>query len=190
MTSEGLFVLHDRRRPGTAANIDHLVVAPSGVWVIDAKRYSGLVTKTDRGRWFKADVRLTVGGHDRTKLIEGVHKQVSDVQRIVDSAPGPSVPVHGALCFIDAEFRLFAKPFTIDGVVITWGKALRQRLGTAGNLDESVRKDVFDRLRASSRKVAGGATRRAVPSEYAGFREPVRGKGLMQPPHHGDRSAT
>ena len=32
-------VLHDRRIPGTRANIDHIVTGPSGVWVIDAKRY-------------------------------------------------------------------------------------------------------------------------------------------------------
>jgi len=35
-----LWILHDRRIPGSRANIDHIVVAPSGVWIIDAKRYS------------------------------------------------------------------------------------------------------------------------------------------------------
>jgi hypothetical protein len=34
-----LRVLHDRRIPRTTANIDHLVVCSSGVFVIDAKRY-------------------------------------------------------------------------------------------------------------------------------------------------------
>jgi len=34
-----LRVLHDRRIPKTSANIDHLVVCSSGVFVIDAKRY-------------------------------------------------------------------------------------------------------------------------------------------------------
>src|ERR1700728_1725785 len=36
-------LLHDRRVPGDRRNIDHLVVAASGVWVIDTKRWSGLV---------------------------------------------------------------------------------------------------------------------------------------------------
>ena len=31
-------VLHDRRIPGSKANIDHIVIAPSGVWVIDGIR--------------------------------------------------------------------------------------------------------------------------------------------------------
>ena len=31
--------LHDRKIPRSKANIDHLVVTPGGVWVIDSKRY-------------------------------------------------------------------------------------------------------------------------------------------------------
>ena len=34
-------VLRDRRVPGTRTNIDHVVVAPSGVYVVDAKCYTG-----------------------------------------------------------------------------------------------------------------------------------------------------
>ena len=39
LAGESLRVLNDRRIPGTKANIDHLVVCPSGVFVVDAKRY-------------------------------------------------------------------------------------------------------------------------------------------------------
>jgi len=39
LASETVRVLHDRRIPGTRANIDHLAVTPTGVYVIDAKRY-------------------------------------------------------------------------------------------------------------------------------------------------------
>ena len=38
-----VIVLHDRRIPRSRANIDHLAVAPSGVYVIDAKRYKGKI---------------------------------------------------------------------------------------------------------------------------------------------------
>ena len=37
-------VLHDRSIPGTRANIDHIAIAPSGAWVIDAKRRASLAT--------------------------------------------------------------------------------------------------------------------------------------------------
>jgi hypothetical protein len=50
------------------------------------------------------------------------------------------VPVRGALCFVDAEFSLFAKPFTIDGVVVSWGRALNeQHLLVPGPFDEDDR---------------------------------------------------
>src|SRR5690606_5770938 len=49
LAAVGVVALHDRRIPGTRANIDHLVVTPWGVWVVDAKRYlnkrPGLVTE-------------------------------------------------------------------------------------------------------------------------------------------------
>src|SRR5689334_24236020 len=41
LATDTLRVLHDRRIPGTKANIDHLAVTPTGVYVIDAKKYSG-----------------------------------------------------------------------------------------------------------------------------------------------------
>jgi hypothetical protein len=47
LSGAGVISLHDRLRPGTQANIDHLAVTPSGIWVIDAKRYKGQVEKRD-----------------------------------------------------------------------------------------------------------------------------------------------
>ena len=37
----GVRVLHDRRIPGSKANIDHIAIGPRGVFVIDAKHYKG-----------------------------------------------------------------------------------------------------------------------------------------------------
>jgi hypothetical protein len=54
----GAVVLHDRKIPGSRANIDHLVIARSGVWSIDAKEYKGAVAKVDVGGWSRADFRL------------------------------------------------------------------------------------------------------------------------------------
>jgi hypothetical protein len=149
MVGEGLLVLHDRRRPRTSANIDHIVIAPGGIWVIDAKRYKGVVARVDKGGWFRSDVRLTVGGRDRTALVAGVKKQLADVRKAVDAGPLPDVPIHGALCFIDGEFRLFAKPFEVDGVLVTWGKALRALMAAPGSLTADERADLHRHLAAS-----------------------------------------
>jgi hypothetical protein len=37
-----LFVFHDRRLPGTCANIDHIAVTRGGVFAIDAKNYTDI----------------------------------------------------------------------------------------------------------------------------------------------------
>ncbi len=59
-------VLNDRRVPGTVGNIDHIVVAPAGVFVVDAKSYEGLIRIRDRGGLFRSDDRLYVGRRRRT----------------------------------------------------------------------------------------------------------------------------
>jgi len=47
----GYQVLHDRRVPGSKANIDHLVVGPTGVFVVDAKDYGGRLTWSKGTLW-------------------------------------------------------------------------------------------------------------------------------------------
>jgi hypothetical protein len=70
-------MLHDRRIPGSGANIDHLVVAASGIWIIDAKSYKGKVEQRDVGKWLKTDYRLYVNGRDQTKLVGGLARQIN-----------------------------------------------------------------------------------------------------------------
>ncbi len=50
-------VLHDRRVPGTRANIDHLVIGPTGVWVVDSKAYRAPV-RVRRGAVWAGDHRV------------------------------------------------------------------------------------------------------------------------------------
>ncbi|MFZ1373543.1 MAG: nuclease-related domain-containing protein, partial [Nostocoides sp.] len=88
-------LLHDRRLPRSKANIDHLAVTPTGVYVIDAKKYRGRPhLKVDGGLFRPRVERLLVGSRDCTKLVDGVLNQVDVVRGILD----PDVPVHGVLC--------------------------------------------------------------------------------------------
>jgi hypothetical protein len=80
-------VLHDRRIPGTRANIDHIAITRSGaVWAIDAKNYSGKVQRIDKGGWFSTDLRLYVGRRDCTKLVHGMGKQVEAIRAALGDA--------------------------------------------------------------------------------------------------------
>lgn len=124
-------LLHDRRVPRSRANIDHIAIAASGVWAIDAKTYTGKVERRDKGGWFSTDLHLYVGGRDRAKLVEGMRWQVEAVRNALANV---GIPVMAALCFIDAEWSLFAKPFQLDTVWVTWGKALAEMIAVAGPL--------------------------------------------------------
>jgi Nuclease-related domain len=47
---QGWAVLHDLAVPGSQANLDHLVIGPAGVFVIDSKHYRGRLQLDSSGR--------------------------------------------------------------------------------------------------------------------------------------------
>ncbi len=127
-------LLHDRKVPGTRGNIDHIAVARSGVWVIDAKNFKGKVEKRDQGGLFKSDIRLYVGGGDRTKKVNGLGWQIDAVRSVVADA---QAPVHAALSFVGAEWPVFfARPLLINEVCVTWPKKLAELILRDGPLDD------------------------------------------------------
>lgn len=91
-SSKGVAVLHDLALPGKKSNIDHLVVGPAGVSIVDAKAWTG-------GVWIGHD---TVGqrGRPRHKVMEGMRQQKHRVHSILASAGRDDVPVEGLLCFV------------------------------------------------------------------------------------------
>ena len=128
-------VLHDRKVPLSRGNIDHLVVAPTGIWIIDAKNYSGKVECRDVGGWRTSDERLYVANRNRTKLVAGMGWQADAVRLAIEPIGFGAVPVHRCLCFTNAEWGLFSKPFVIDDVWIGWAKALVEAIHSTPVLD-------------------------------------------------------
>nr|NLI48798.1 NERD domain-containing protein [Propionibacterium sp.] len=132
MAGESLRVLNDRRIPRSRANIDHLVVCPSGVFVVDAKRYRNArpELRVEGGLLRPRTELLYVGGRDRTSLVAGMHKQVSLVRDAL--ADQPEVRVQGVLCFIDADWPVFGGSFTMNDVAVVWPKKLKATLTAPG----------------------------------------------------------
>jgi hypothetical protein len=127
----GIEVLHDRLVPRSRANIDHIVLSSSGVYVIDAKKYSGRLEVRDVGGFFKVDERLYVAGRDRTRLVDGVDGQI-DVVRTALGAEFDGLPVHGVLCFIGCEWGLRARTKVVKGVAAVWPLALVEHVSQPG----------------------------------------------------------
>ncbi len=106
-------------------NIDHIVIAPAGVFVVDAKLYQGLIKVRDEG-WFTSDKRLYVGRRDCSRLAESMGWQVAAVrQAITAAAPDLSgVSIEPVLCFIDGDWSLFA-PQSYRGVRLEGKRSIK-----------------------------------------------------------------
>jgi hypothetical protein len=137
----GVRALHDRRVPRTKGNIDHLVIAPSGLFVIDAKNHRGVVRIRDRGRFFRTDERLYVGSRDCSELADGLAWQVEAVKVAVEHV-GSTADVRPVLCFVRAEWPLFRAPSEFRGVRLESLRSLPTLLAAAGPLD----REAIDRL--------------------------------------------
>jgi hypothetical protein len=127
-------MLHDRAVPHGKANIDHIAVAPTGVYVIDCKRYKGKIEVTTP---LFGKQKLKINGRDRTKLIDGLAKQVEHVKAALADAE-PDVPVQGCLCFVAPEGFLadvglpVIRTLKINGYPLYYAKRLAKRLNHPG----------------------------------------------------------
>lgn len=135
IASATIAVMHDRRIPGTRANIDHLVVTPGGIWVVDSKRYKGRPELRVEGGILRPRVeKLVIGGRDKTKLVEGVQWQVEQVR-----AAAGSIPAVGVLCFVDADWPLVGGACVVRGIEVLWPRKLVARLSASiGSVDVEV----------------------------------------------------
>jgi hypothetical protein len=98
---------------------------------IEAKKYQGRPQLRVEGGLFRPRVeKLLVGSRDCTKLVDGVLKQVGVVRDLLDD----DIPVHGVLCFVEADWPLIGGAFTTRGVQVLWPKKLYPILQAPGSL--------------------------------------------------------
>lgn len=127
-------VLHDRGIPGSRANLDHLVVCPTGVFVVDAKRYQGRPHRVVEGRLFTPRTeKLLVGRRDCTKLVDAGLKQADLVRAALAD---DTIQVRSVLCFVEADWPLLGGDFVVRGVTVTWPKKLVATITRPGALPE------------------------------------------------------
>jgi hypothetical protein len=133
-----LRVLHDRRVRATKGNIDHIVVAPAGIFVVDAKKYEGLIEIRNRGGFFKSDYRLYVGRRDCAELADKLGWQVAAVETALrEGGVDPLPPLTPVLCFVDGEWPLISPPDTFRGVRLEGTRSIRKLLTVPVALDAS-----------------------------------------------------
>jgi Nuclease-related domain len=115
LARDGYVVFHDLAVPGTtSANVDHLVIGPSGVFVIDSKQWSGSVRQGADGLVWHNHYRL-----DRT--LETVRWGAQTMGRLLGTHTTPLVCVHGA--------HVHGGSLHAQGVAIVPARLLRGALG-------------------------------------------------------------
>jgi len=114
LTGDGYVVFHDLAVPGSLANVDHLVIGSTGLFVIDSKQWSGSVHQSADGLAWHHHYRL-----DRT--LETVRWEAEAVGRLLGTRIHPLVCVHGA--------HVQGGGLHAQGVAIVPASVLRSALG-------------------------------------------------------------
>jgi Nuclease-related domain len=96
----GWAVLHDLALPRSRANIDHLVIGPGGVFVIDSKQYRGRLQLDPSGRLW----------HGRYPLAPTVRAASFEADQAAQVLPDPGVVVVPIVA--------------VHGVQVPWGKVV------------------------------------------------------------------
>jgi hypothetical protein len=140
LAGEHLVALHDRRIPGTKANVDHMAITACGVWVVDAKSHTGRLEVRRSGGLFSPRVaKLFISGRDQSRLLTGLQKQVDLVRLALIEVDAP-IEVRGALCFVDTELPWISE--SIGGVPLVGRRGLAKLLKREGTLTSEDREAV------------------------------------------------
>jgi hypothetical protein len=98
----GWAVLHDLAVPGSRANLDHLVIGPGGVFVIDSKQYRGRLQLDPSGQLW----------HGRYPLAPTLRAVSFEADQAAQVLPDPGVAVLPVVA--------------VHGVQVPWGKVVVQ----------------------------------------------------------------
>jgi hypothetical protein len=114
LTRDGYVVFHDLAIPGSPANVDHLVIGPSGVFVIDSKQWTGSVHQGADGLVWHNHYPL-----DRT--LETVRWEAQVIGRLLGTRAAALLCVHGA--------HVLGGGLEAQGVAVVPAHLLRGALG-------------------------------------------------------------
>jgi hypothetical protein len=121
LADAGYVVLHDRRIRGTRANVDHVVIGPGGVFVVETKRM--------RGKLRVRGDTVIIGGR-RTGMVEEVLREAGAVSSALAEVGAAHVPVQPVLYLQEVDAPLFlGKPAGIP--IVLSGRQLRRTIRSA-----------------------------------------------------------
>jgi len=113
----GYQVFHDLAVPGSPANVDHVVVGPTGVYVIDSKRYRGHLHYSSGHVWH--------GSRTLDRTLKTLWWEATQVAETLGF--GPDLHIYPVLCVHVARLS-WLHELLVDGVPVLGAAALRPAL--------------------------------------------------------------
>ncbi|AEH11748.1 MULTISPECIES: nuclease-related domain-containing protein [Protofrankia] len=137
----GYTVLHDRALADSAGNVDHLVIGPSGVWVVETDAHRGPLRQNRAGLWAgKMPLRAMLG------LVAWMGEEVTS-HLVADLPEGWQLQAQPVVAFSRAELPHGLA--LLDGVVLLPAAGVADYILTAGvvlkPLDVAILVDVAER---------------------------------------------
>lgn len=157
----GWVVLHDLAWPGRPkANIDHVVIGPSGVFVVDAKNWSGTVEVRDHV--------LRQNGRQREQAVSSAAEAAIALQHVVPD----SHPCFAVLCFVGDKAL---SGWVRDVVVCSTSNLVAMLTSRPVVLDSAQLDACVQAVRSlADRETASAVSRRAGSKTHGGPRPRVR----------------
>ena len=184
LPSDSWVVLHDVRWPGRPfANIDHVAIGPTGVFVIDSRNWSGSV---------ELDYRvLQQNGRPRGRELVSAWESAAAVARQLVFLP--SVRVVPVLCLVGSNVTGWAESVIVSDAPNVVHALTSRRPVMSPDQVRAVANELRWRLQNAPepRRTAGIAWARTAPRQVRPRREPARSRQRQGELHrHADRGGS
>lgn len=140
----GFTVLHDLALPDEEGRLDHLVIGNGGLYLVDAKKYSGRLVYSKKMLW-----------HGRFPIVDKLETLVWEAEGLSQILGQEVVPV---MCFVDA---VLPQPVTTLGSVIVCRVSVLHTIVRSTHTTMSVTE--VARIIETATQLAGGARTGADP---------------------------
>lgn len=123
-------MLHDVKFSGAPHPLDHIVVAPSGAWLIDTVHFGGRISRRDV--------------IDNPAFTDSIDTLVEARRAIAALQLG--IEVQTAICLIDTTWPMTACPFKAYEHWVTWPRALTDKIRSSGLVPIRTAYDIADAI--------------------------------------------
>lgn len=120
-------VLHHREIPGDPEEVSHVIIAPSGITLVDSSNYTSGRARVGHGG-------IHVGRRNRSDLIDRILDQVDGLYDLLADTPYADVPIEAALAWRQVEGLPILHSFNAPRVLVCGVQKITREAARPGPL--------------------------------------------------------